>query len=71
MRLGGVIFASLGLLIVVLVTNGRWSTVWAAMLGTTGSSSGGSGGSSSSSDAGSWGTADDTQPYSTPTGGGW
>ncbi len=44
MKLGGVIFASLGILVTVLVANGRWSTVWAAMLG----SSAGSGASSNS-----------------------
>jgi hypothetical protein len=51
-RLGGVIFASLGIIIVVLVANGRWSSVWAAMLGTTG----GSGASGSTSTfSGGWG----------------
>lgn len=37
MRLGGVIFASVGILVTLLVANGRWSTVWAAMMGQTSS----------------------------------
>jgi hypothetical protein len=41
MRLGGVIFFGLGILIVVLVTNGRWDNVWAAMLGNAGGTGGG------------------------------
>jgi hypothetical protein len=38
MRLGGVIFACLGILVTVLVANGRWSSVWAAMLANPGTS---------------------------------
>lgn len=69
MRLGGVILSSLGILVTVLVANGRWSSVWAAMLGPNAGTSPASGGTSST--GGSWGTAQDVPAYTTPTGGGW
>jgi hypothetical protein len=53
MKLGGVIFTCLGILITVLVANGRWSSVWAAMLansGTATASTTSSGGYVSSTD---------------------
>lgn len=43
MGLGGVIFASLAILIVTLVANGRWPSVWAAILGNQQPASGAAG----------------------------
>jgi hypothetical protein len=37
-RLGGVLLGCFGIVIVVLVANGRWDTVWAAATGQIGTS---------------------------------
>jgi hypothetical protein len=74
MRLGGVIFASVGIIITVLVANGRWSSVWAAALGDNGSSTttdpGAGVAAPNSGSFGTWSDVTNTVPQ-TATGGGW
>jgi hypothetical protein len=45
-NLGGVILASVGIIVVVLVANGRWDAVWAAALGNGATNAGGATGTS-------------------------
>lgn len=63
MRLGGTIFACVGIVIVVLVANGRWPNVWNAMLAITQPASASSGTVITSAGGGTvFGTATGAQP---------
>lgn len=59
MGLGGVILAGVGIVMVVLVANNRWSSTWEAMLGNV-SAAPGSGGAAGSAQTQSYFTTSTT-----------